>query len=243
LSEETLSTSGVLKDADPSVRLAAILSMAELPASESAGTMLYGLSTDKTISEDDWLAKATYIAATKHQKGFTNAFLNTHPGYERPQEVIQKRETANWDDTNWKTMQLPQPIEQAGLEIDGLVWFRTNFTVPQKMAGKSGMISLGRIDESDETWLNGEKIGATEKMYLKDRMYPVPGGRLKAGKNSIAVRVEDKGGRGGFWGKAEDMFLQIGEDKIKLDGGWKYEVEKEYSATRQNIFKLTRCVS
>jgi azurin len=74
-------------------------------------------------------------------------------------------------------------------------------------------------------------------MYLKDRMYPVPGGRLKAGKNSIAVRVEDKGGRGGFWGKPGDMFLQIGEDKIKLDGGWKYEVEKEYSATRQNIFK------
>jgi len=236
--DQTVASSGILQDPDPGTRLSAILSLVDLAPSDTIGNTLYLLSREKTIIENDWLAKATYVAASKHKVGFIKAYMKDHPGYEGPQAVTpSKREAADLDDSSWKTMMLPQQMEKAGLEIDGLVWFRVTLNLPKTMAGKKATLSLGPIDESDETWLNGVKIGATEMMYNKARLYEIPAGKLKAGKNTLAIRVEDRGGRGGIYGKPEVLFLQAGNEKITLAGDWKYEVEKEYSATRQDIFK------
>lgn len=230
--------SGVLQDPDPGTRLSAILSLVALSPSDSLGSTLYDLSKEKTIVEDDWLAKATYVAASKHREGFIKAYITDHPGYEKPQVVVApRREAADLDDSSWKTMALPQQMEKAGVEIDGLIWFRITLDIPKAMTGKKATLSLGPIDESDETWLNGAKIGATEMMYNKARIYEIPAGRLKSGKNILAIRVEDKGGRGGIYGKPEQLFLEAGKEKMTLVGDWKYDIEKEYSATRQNIFK------
>lgn len=238
LNEQTVINSGILNDSDPGTRLAAILALVELPPSDSIGDELYSLSQDKKIIEDDWLAKATYVAAAKHHTAFIKAYMKAHPDYKTPEPAVPvNRETAVLDDANWKTMKLPQNIEKAGLEIDGIIWFRVNVEVPKSMAGKKAILSIGPVDESDVTWLNGLEIGSTIEKYNVPRAYQIPAGRLKAGKNSIAVRVEDKGGRGGIHGKPEEMFLLAGKDTLRLDVDWKYDVEKEYSATRKNIFK------
>jgi uncharacterized protein len=237
--DQTVINSGILKDADPGTRLSAILSLVELPSSDAIGSELYALSQDNSIIEDDWLAKATYVAAAKHRAGFVKAYVNVHPDYKmsRTSTAPVIRETADLDDASWKTMNLPQTIEKAGLEIDGIIWFRLNVDVPKNMAGRKGTLSLGPIDESDVTWLNGTEIGSSISKYNVSRMYQIPAGKLKAGRNSIAVRVEDKGGRGGIHGKAEEMFIATGKDTLSLAGDWKYDVEKEYSATRKDIFK------
>ncbi|MBA4054920.1 MAG: dehydrogenase, partial [Marivirga sp.] len=235
---QTVVNSGILNDSDPGTRLAAILSLGELPPSDSIGTELYSLSQDKSITEDDWLAKATYVAAAKHHEGFIKAYMKAHPDYEAPKPVPPvTRETADLDDANWKTMKLPQNIEKAGLEIDGLIWFRVNVEIPKSMAGKKATLSLGPIDESDITFLNGTEIGSNVDKYNIPRLYQIPAGKLKAGKNSIAVRVEDKGGRGGIHGRDRELYIAVGRDTVALAGDWKYDVEKEYSATRKNIFK------
>ena len=104
-------------------------------------------------------------------------------------------------------MLLPQLIEDAGLQMDGIIWFRKELTIPTHRAGEKGTVSLGPIDDSDKVYLNGSLIGATEKDYKANRVYTIPAGILKAGKNLIAVRVEDTGGGGGIGGKEEQMVM------------------------------------
>jgi len=96
---------------------------------------------------------------------------------------------------------------------------------------------LGPIDDSDETWINGVKVGATKNQYNKPRIYDIPPGVFKAGQNMVSIRIDDTGGRGGIYGRPENMFIQTGNKQIVLAGGWKYDIEKQYDADNKPLFK------
>jgi putative membrane-bound dehydrogenase-like protein len=234
--EELVTTSGILSDEDANTKLAAILSLVEITPSEPLGATLYALSLEESVINDEWLSKAVYVAANQHRQGFINAFLAANPNYDRTKATRKKREAMDVDDGAWPTMKLPAYIEAAGLDIDGVIWFRQVIDLPATVAGEKGMISLGPIDDSDVTYINGFKVGSIEKKYNEKRSYEIGAGILKAGRNVIAIRVDDTGGGGGIYGKAEDLFLQAGGKKISLAGAWKYEIEKEYGS-RQSLFK------
>ena len=129
------------------------------------------------------------------------------------------------DTKDWKTMKLPQHWEQAGLNIDGAVWFRKQLQLPDAWAGKDLTLSLGPIDDDDVTFFNGVRIGQT-RTWTTFRKYTVPGKLVKAGRNVIAVRVFDGRGGGGIYGKPEDMTLAGGGRSISLAGEWLYRVEQ-----------------
>ena len=135
--------------------------------------------------------------------------------------------TADLDDTKWQDMALPTRWEAVGLDIDGVVWFRTSVAVPEAWVGKDLSLKLGPIDDNDITYVNGEKVGETNG-WTTPRVYPVPGKLVKAGKLVIAVRVTDTGGAGGIWGKPEDLTLAPaageGKDALTLAGKWRYAV-------------------
>ena len=234
--EEAVTKSKVLNDKDPNTRLAAIVSLAEIAPSESLGKTLYELSLEESIKSDEWLSKAVYAAANQHKKGFIDSFLAAHPDYLQKKTSEKKREAANLDDATWKSMELPQYIEKAGLNIDGVIWFRKTINLSTG-AGKKATLSLGPINDSDITYINGVKVGGIEKKHTDKRVYEVSAGVLKTGRNVIIVRVEDIGGNGGIYGKPEEMFIQIGGKKISLAGNWKFEVEREYGTKSQSVFK------
>ena len=73
---------------------------------------------------------------------------------------------------------------------DGLVWFRFAFDLPASAAAAPAELHLGRIDDVDITWVNGVEVGRTNSPSL-NRVYHVPANLLKAGRNVVAVRVED----------------------------------------------------
>jgi sialate O-acetylesterase len=134
----------------------------------------------------------------------------------------------NFDDSHWPKMKLPGLWEnqKMGLEdLDGLVWFRKTIIVDDVDAGKPAVIELGKIDDSDETYMNGVKVGETKNKYNDNRSYHIEAGILKAGKNVIAVRVEDTGGGGGIFGNATDMKFSIGTKTQPLDGDWLFRIE------------------
>jgi hypothetical protein len=83
--------------------------------------------------------------------------------------------------------------------------------IPQEWAGKGLTLSLGAIDDSEDTYFNGERIGHTDKstpqFWSLKRSYTVPGQLVKAGKNVLAVRVFDHYGGGGFYASKEDFHL------------------------------------
>jgi len=231
-SEELVTNYKLLYDEDANTRLAAIVSLIEIAPSESLGATLYQISTEESVKNDEWLSKAVYAVAHQHRKGFLNGFLAANPDYDKQKAGELKREQPMINDNSWKEMQLPQYIESAGLNIDGLIWFRKTIDLPAAAAGKKGTISLGSIDDSDVTYINGIKVGGIERRYNDKRVYEILAGILKAGKNVIAIRVEDTGGGGGVPGKPEELFLLTSGKKISLTGNWKYEVEQEYGSRR-----------
>jgi sialate O-acetylesterase len=123
--------------------------------------------------------------------------------------------------TGWKTIKLPQMWEQTEIgNADGYVWFRKEFTVNDP--DNSARISLGPIDDQDQTFVNGVEIGSTNA-YNEPRVYLVDPGLLQKGNNVISIRVLDTGGGGGVYGKPEQMFIENGDEKISLAGDWQYK--------------------
>lgn len=234
--DSLLLKSKILEDEAPEVQLAALLYFAEREPSLEIGKQLYKLSNNKQLLDDEWLSKALYVAGSKHHKGFVASYLASNPNFGKGLVEESTREALDFDDSQWQTMLLPQLIEDAGLQMDGIIWFRKELTIPANRAGEKGTVSLGPIDDSDKVYLNGSLIGATEKDYKANRVYTIPGGILKAGKNLIAVRVEDTGGGGGIWGKEEQMVFKSGQFNTSLAGEWKYEVELDFSKGAKDLF-------
>ncbi len=132
--------------------------------------------------------------------------------------------TAELDDSQWGTMELPTHWEKAGLPgLDGVVWFRRTIEVPAAWEGKQLTLSLGPVDDADVTYWNGTRVGATEG-YDTPRTYTIDARLVKAGKATIVVRVNDISSEGGIWGKPTQMALMQGNERMELAGAWRYAV-------------------
>lgn len=136
-------------------------------------------------------------------------------------------EKAGLDMAAWKPMRLPQQWEKAGLNIDGVVWFRRQVEIPAAAAGKDLKLSLGPIDDQDTTWFDGEKIGSVAS-WNTPREYVLPARLATAGAHTLAVRVLDTGGGGGIYGAPDQMSLSgDGMQPITLAGEWQYRIAEE----------------
>jgi uncharacterized protein len=63
-------------DPDLRVRLAAVLALVEVEASDIAGRILYRMTSDSLNLKDQWVAKALQIASNAHWDGFAKAFTS-----------------------------------------------------------------------------------------------------------------------------------------------------------------------
>ena len=84
--------------------------------------------------------------------------------------------------------------------MDGIGWYRTTFDLTAEEAAGGVLLGLGMIDDSDTSWVNGHPVGRTEMAWNRSRVYQAPPAALRAGRNTLAVRVEDTGGGGGIYG-------------------------------------------
>lgn len=133
--------------------------------------------------------------------------------------------TPELTDAVWAHISLPGLWEAGPLpDFDGVVWFRKTVEVPAESNGKPASLQLAMIDDADVAYVNGVKVGSTNS-YNQKRVYSIPAGVLKPGKNVIAVRVEDSGGGGGIYGDATDLKLTIDTTIISLSGDWVFGIE------------------
>ncbi len=97
-------------------------------------------------------------------------------------DVISKWKETSFDDSSWPKMNVPGLWEQQEIgDLDGAVWFRKTITVTTAQAGKEAVLDLGMIDDSDDTYVNGKKIGETKSKWNAHRNYVIPMGTLKEG--------------------------------------------------------------
>ena len=120
-------------------------------------------------------------------------------------------------------MNIPGYWADAGAgRVNGVVWFRKDIELPANLAGKPARLWMGRIVDADSVFINGVFTGTTTYQY-PPRRYSVPAGVLKAGKNTIAVRVVNNGGKGGFV-PDKPYELIIDQQTIDLKGQWAYQI-------------------
>ncbi len=119
----------------------------------------------------------------------------------------------DFQDTDWKQVTVPAYWEVEGYTgYDGFAWYRKEFTLPKNLEGKNLILLMGKIDDIDQTYLNGYKIGSTgdftedppdfnkHNEYSQLRAYDIPTRYLNTtGKNVIAVRVYDGYRDGGIY--------------------------------------------
>ncbi len=142
-----------------------------------------------------------------------------------PNPQTSEWKTIGFDDSKWSKMKLPGLWEEQGLaNVDGTIWFRKTIEISESEAGQPALLELAKIDDTDETFINGTKVGETNS-YNSQREYSIPSGILKTGKNVITVKVVDTGGGGGFYGESAEMKLTIGKNIQPLSGDWFFRIE------------------
>ncbi len=150
---------------------------------------------------------------------------------------------ADFDDSAWKEMKLPVYWQNRGLKLNGAVWFRMAVDIPAEWAGQELTLSMGRVDDFDITYFNGQAVGETPRgtpdSYQMARNYTVPASIVKAGRAVVCVRVFDDFGEGGFGGVPADMWLAPkGSEgaKLSIAGNWRYLVEHDIGITPASVF-------
>lgn len=118
-------------------------------------------------------------------------------------------------------------VDPSGLgRHDGFAWYLLPVEIPASWTRRDLELALGSIDDADEVFVNGVRIGGTGAMpphaasaYQVERIYTVPAGLVAPGESIVlAVRVHDSGGNGGIWGGRP--LLAGAEGAISLSGAW-----------------------
>lgn len=147
-----------------------------------------------------------------------------------------------YSDAQWSEIYAPSDWESKGFPgYDGYGWYRKTFTIPKTFSNHLLIVELGYIDDVDEVFLNGEKIGQTGSFppdystaYNARRQYVLPGKLLKYdGDNLLSIRVYDSQLEGGIVNGEMKIFskgLVIVPD-IDLSGRWQFSKGKEFRAS------------
>ncbi|MEU8663577.1 alpha/beta hydrolase [Actinoplanes philippinensis] len=118
----------------------------------------------------------------------------------------------SFTDTGWRDWTVPDNWgDHSDLSsYDGFAWYRRTFTLPARPDGVTDaavVAALGKIDDADQAFLNGQEIGRTggfpptfDSTWEVPREYYPADGLLRWGAvNVLAVRVYDGTGGGGFY--------------------------------------------
>ncbi len=141
----------------------------------------------------------------------------------------------NYNDAGWNEISVKDFWEKQGYsDYDGFAWYRQSFVADKKLLKTKLFLVIGKVDDVDETFINGVSIGKTGSFppnvsseWNTQRIYAVPENLLKP-NNTIAIRVYDGGGPGGIY---SGEFTFIDEKQMN-------EMKKNTVVKGQSFFNL-----
>ncbi len=150
---------------------------------------------------------------------------------------------ASFDDSKWESIKPTDVWEHQGYKnLDGFAWYRFKVVIPHSMIDNafikdSLQIKLGKIDDYDQVFLNGELIGENGKtiagktnprpdffkgpsQWYTPRRYTLTANDpriLWDKENVIAVRAYDSGGAGGMFSSPFEISMIDLSDHVMFD--------------------------
>lgn len=176
----------------------------------------------------------------------------------------------SFDDAHWQEVSLTDYVtRQAGFFEYGYAWYRMKVVIPSSLKASAPykdaiVLSVKGIDDSDETFLNGTRVGKTGTMpsdwngyttaYNQPRGYLIPASLVRWDKeNTIAIRLYNGADAGGVYGdgihigmagldelsgmqfRTEDNLCRL-EMNASTSAGGTLEVEYLYPARNESSF-------
>lgn len=100
-----------------------------------------------------------------------------------------------YDDSSWETIDLPRILTKD--KSRKTIWLRKTFSVPAGYEGKDLALEIGRLWDTDNTYINDVKIGSSGSefpqffsMWNYDRYYIIPEKTLRFGEtNVVCIRI------------------------------------------------------
>ena len=132
----------------------------------------------------------------------------------------------DYNDRYWEEITVPSLWKDTRLgNYQGVVEFRMEFRAPGRWDGLELEVELGPIDEIDITWVNGTRVGMHPNPYSWNtpRVYSIPAGVVKKGKNNLAIQVGNTSGAGGIFGTRDQLKIYPKGDpgsSRKIKGKW-----------------------
>jgi sialate O-acetylesterase len=200
----------------------------------AAGPMGAELLKDRDViiadypkERERWVQMAEALAE-KHRKEGLPIIYHADPGKQDQEKAYAMPEHP---DSDWSEVMMPSIWEKDGPQRDGVLWYRTKVDLPQSLQGKDLILSLGKVDDFDVTYVNGEEVGGLKESeaWKVPREYPIPARLTGTSSLTIALRVFDRSGSGGFTSGKNDLWLGLGKGKerVSLAGPWKMRVVLE----------------
>jgi sialate O-acetylesterase len=199
--------------------------VAEAWMSESAVQRFSEFAKSKAMEETTEAARASYRTYAQRRTAWYRVHGQDDRGRVNGRNIWAD---AKFDSSAWPTIALPQDFSACGKDFDGFaetVWYRRTLTVPAEQIGKPLLLNLGLMAFDDVTYFNGQRVGAT-RAFIKLREYVVPAQHVRAGENSIVVRLtginDPTFACTGVFDPAGQMMATIGTKNIPLNGIWSY---------------------
>jgi len=146
-----------------------------------------------------------FILAFSVKSQIVNEELNISNGWKFHSGDNPAFAKPDFNDKDWENINVGVCWERQGYaNFDGVAFYRLSVVIPESLKKKNNffnglLISLGRIDDEDITYFNGNEIGRTN-LYTSERYYLIPFKLIKWGqKNVITIRVKDLEGDGGMF--------------------------------------------
>jgi len=164
-----------------------------------------------------------------------------------------------FDDSGWKKLRVDKIWEEQGFDpLDRYAWYRVKVNIPRELQRQSYLkdsllFFLGKINNFDQTFLNGKILGINGKVVPADtpldtsfvtapmefwnmeRHYAlhVDDPRIRwDDENVIAIRVFDQGGQGGLWSGGQHIRMLRLQDYLTLNMGERAFIFKERGVTK-----------
>jgi len=151
----------------------------------------------------------------------------------------------NLVDDHWDSLSVPSKWEIQGYQYyNGFAWYRKKFYVDMMLEDENLILLLGKIDDIDQCYLNGEMIGSTGDFIITPvtnnftnewselRGYYIPENLIGYGEvNVISVRVYDGFQDGGIYQgpigiTTQEEYRNYWKEKKRKKSFWDYIFDK-----------------